>query len=422
MTRFFFFVVMVLLCAPSLAFADTITVEQKCICEFQATGAIGTTSETFTGTTWLNAIDTTTPQEPEPLCKAFCLQISTARGVTFVKSTYGEQESKLIPVIAPELGVAIPGLTAFSTAKEAGGKLSINFIGQYIVAVYEWLIGVMAVFAVIMIMVGGVQYMLAGGSQEGIKQARDRITHALIGMVILLGSYLLLQNTNPQLVIFKPLEISTVEGRPVETNVPGPIGTSSKLCETIEDCKNFCEKPNLVPEKTMGMATQSQVVELTAGEGLRLLKKEYLLPESKQKLESAGRIAASRGYTIIVIDAFRPLSGQVRLACNEILDAEKKKRTPNIPSAVAWPGGSAHGSGVALDIRLGNKDGGQLWQVTFATQRQAKLEYVKALAEIMYEAGWQRYVKEIWHFQTNGGQCISGQCFSYFGDEDCKCN
>ncbi len=73
-------------------------------------------------------------------------------------------------------------------------------IGGYINAFYQWILGAAALFAVIMMMVGAIQYMMSGGSSSGVGEAKKRIFGALIGLVILLGAYVMLNTVNPQLL------------------------------------------------------------------------------------------------------------------------------------------------------------------------------------------------------------------------------
>lgn len=90
----------------------------------------------------------------------------------------------------PEIPLAI----AFGSTKTVTG------LSGYLAVVYKWLVGSAAVFAVVVMMIGGIQYMLAGGSAQGVSQAKEKITNALTGMVLLLATYLILYTVNPQLV------------------------------------------------------------------------------------------------------------------------------------------------------------------------------------------------------------------------------
>ncbi len=66
------------------------------------------------------------------------------------------------------------------TTKEA-------FIGNIIQAALS-LIGILFL---ILIIIGGYQWMMAGGNEETITKAKKRITNATIGLVVVLGAYIL---------------------------------------------------------------------------------------------------------------------------------------------------------------------------------------------------------------------------------------
>ncbi len=86
-----------------------------------------------------------------------------------------------------------------------GGISTVNDIGEYVNAFYKWTLSAGVIVATVIIMVGGVQYMVGKGSGN-VQKAKDRIRHAVIGFVLLLGAYIILATVNPQLV---SLEIPT---------------------------------------------------------------------------------------------------------------------------------------------------------------------------------------------------------------------
>lgn len=89
-----------------------------------------------------------------------------------------ESEEKETPVVVPELQVQIPGFQGFTkeieVCLEEGKTLeecergqrgyAIPWIGEYIIAIYKWSVSAIAIIAIIMIMVGGIQWVMAGGN------------------------------------------------------------------------------------------------------------------------------------------------------------------------------------------------------------------------------------------------------------------
>lgn len=48
----------------------------------------------------------------------------------------------------------------------------------------EVVIGVVAALSVLMIVIGGLRYVLSGGDSAGIKNAKDTIVYAIVGLII----------------------------------------------------------------------------------------------------------------------------------------------------------------------------------------------------------------------------------------------
>jgi hypothetical protein len=155
---------------------------------------------------------------------------------TLVSAEYIKIENDEFEPVMPRLGLEIPGLT-FSEPTKTGRHVRMNFIGEYISAMYRWLIGVAVVFAVVMIIVSGIQYMLSGGSKQGITKLRENITNSLMGLALLLGSYMILYTINPQLTVLKSINVSSVSMVPINTentvsdiqslNLPAPPANGS---------------------------------------------------------------------------------------------------------------------------------------------------------------------------------------------------
>lgn len=91
---------------------------------------------------------------------------------------------------------ALPGTTL---DKNCAGKDCKTNINVYLLGMFKLLIGVAGVLAVIMIVIGGIQYMSTdaiGGKLDG----KEKIKQALGGLLLAVVSYLLLQTINPNLL------------------------------------------------------------------------------------------------------------------------------------------------------------------------------------------------------------------------------
>ena len=74
-------------------------------------------------------------------------------------------------------------------------------LGAYLPGAFNLLIGMALVLAVLMIIFGGVQYM-STDAVYGKKDGKERINAALLGLLIVLGAFLLLQTIDPNIVSF----------------------------------------------------------------------------------------------------------------------------------------------------------------------------------------------------------------------------
>lgn len=73
-----------------------------------------------------------------------------------------------------------------------------NGIGSYLNILFKIIIGICGALAVIMIVIGGIQYM-GNESVFGKTEAKSRILSAIIGLLIALGAYAILYTINPSL-------------------------------------------------------------------------------------------------------------------------------------------------------------------------------------------------------------------------------
>jgi len=95
-------------------------------------------------------------------------------------------------------------------------------IGTYLNTMIKILIGLMSVLAVIMLVVGGIQYMLSNMAGEK-ASAKDRMTNAIFGLILALSSYLILNTINPNLVNLK-IGIQNVTVNLFNNNASGQDG------------------------------------------------------------------------------------------------------------------------------------------------------------------------------------------------------
>ncbi len=105
-----------------------------------------------------------------------------------IPSVWGGQESTCLPgrghCYAPQ------GAGKYSTRLSVpiAGLTEVTDIGTYIVAIYQWLIGLGAFICVIVFTIAGFRWLLAGGNEGSISGAKEMMTNAILGMVLLLSA------------------------------------------------------------------------------------------------------------------------------------------------------------------------------------------------------------------------------------------
>lgn len=80
-----------------------------------------------------------------------------------------------------------------------GGVVDGTLFGRYVNSFYIYFAGVAGILAVIMIMYGGFHYITSLGNPQRMNQGKEIISNALIGIILVLTSYLLLNIINPRL-------------------------------------------------------------------------------------------------------------------------------------------------------------------------------------------------------------------------------
>ena len=74
------------------------------------------------------------------------------------------------------------------TIENIGGSIGLGTadLKSTVVNVIQWVLGILALVAVIMIIIGGFQWMTAAGNEEKIEKAKKVISAAVIGLIIVL--------------------------------------------------------------------------------------------------------------------------------------------------------------------------------------------------------------------------------------------
>ncbi len=149
----------------------------------------------------------------------------------------------------------LPGAEKFDTSSSSA-------LGEYINLIIKLVIGISAVLAVVMIVMGGIQYMgseLISEKQEG----KDRIWNAILGLLIALGAYALLNTINPDLLrsdIKIPTATVTVDLGGESTTIPFKSIEKGSLAGLGINCPGTGGKGSTanIGQQFIGKSTYSQ--------------------------------------------------------------------------------------------------------------------------------------------------------------------
>jgi len=146
-----------------------------------------------------------------------------------------------ISLFANALELAWPSSPA-GTALDSTSDLTV--LVRYL---YEWGIALGGLAAFVSLVMAGFGYLTSTGDPGKIKDAKDRATSAFLGLVLLLGSWLILNTINPELTQLKPLAF----GPPFPTTdfclldsdcpPPGPASAGNPWSVKYKCTNGFCE-------------------------------------------------------------------------------------------------------------------------------------------------------------------------------------
>ncbi|MBU4314869.1 pilin [Patescibacteria group bacterium] len=94
-----------------------------------------------------------------------------------------------------------------------GSLTQATSLGEYINAVYSWLLIAASFLAIVVMMIGGIEYILARGNPTKITTAKAHLRQAITGIVLLFGSYAIANIVDPHFVTFnrfQPPRIRTI--------------------------------------------------------------------------------------------------------------------------------------------------------------------------------------------------------------------
>lgn len=337
---------------------------------------------------------------------------ATSSGVAAGAGTSATGTAPTIKALPLKLNVDIPGLQFSENIVSRDGFIEIPYLAQYIAALYNYLLGIVVIAAAVMVVYGGFKYVLSS-TMTGVKDGKETIKDAIIGLVVALGLITIMQSINPALVGGQALKIRVITPDPylagmakdtafdtngvidpankTATGAPGgPAGGTAvsgknkgcvgtpkyqvkpAACNSIEDCYNkFCSgtKINKNAETPSGYFTVTDVAQNKNG-----LKNFGDFPEKKEdqiekyglymgstKFERLGKALLTEAYDGLLKAGeaakargfYIAVGVTVRTWDNQIQAlCERYNPVTKAASGLALPGASPHQIAIGIDASL----------------------------------------------------------------------
>lgn len=144
-----------------------------------------------------------------PDCRQNGLEIPACKVGRIISPSVAENPNVPTPKKTAPLtftpNVPIPGLF-----DEKNIPIDETFFGRYVSSFYIFFAGVAGILAVVVMMWGGFHYITSAGNPQKMKQGQEIISNAVIGLILVLTSYVLLRTINPNLLSLNLTSLSYV--------------------------------------------------------------------------------------------------------------------------------------------------------------------------------------------------------------------
>lgn len=119
-----------------------------------------------------------------------------------------------------------------------GGGLEkqVENLGQYISLFYQFFVTSAGILATVMIVFGGYRWITAAGNANKIGEAKETIISAILGLILALTSYILLNTINPAITSLKPLTVPALTQFSAE-------GMAKRLCNFDAELDESTNEP-----------------------------------------------------------------------------------------------------------------------------------------------------------------------------------
>jgi len=201
--------------------------------------------------------------------------------------------------------VQIPGMPT--------GDVSLT---QYLSTLYNFLISIVGILAMAVIIYGGMRYMISAGNPAAMEDAKETIMSAVYGLALALGSWLVINVVNPDILVLKNPGVGLPGGgyaykesstlrcfdNPGNPDVYDPgEGTQSNPCTCLDGTSQYSTKTrtsitlNVAPSSVSVGGTVTASGTLTDASGAKLGGKSISIIVSNPAVNGSGLIPSTGG-------------------------------------------------------------------------------------------------------------------------------
>ncbi|HNX11012.1 MAG TPA: hypothetical protein PKI61_02625 [bacterium] len=296
-----------------------------------------------------------------------------------------------LQVVIPGLDKIIANNPATCTTTDGKTTCSLPWIAQYIKGIYNYALAIIGVIAAIALMIGGVLWLVSAGNASRISTAQNWIAGSLTGILIMMTSYILLNEINPDLIGLKPVTLKIIEEIMPDTTDALSIANPSldpstwvPIPSNPTICPNAVRANQPIVDKIIAatdcMAAKGLMIEIGGGSRTVLRQAEIYDERYNHPANQCNKAGLKPGYAI---------------ACCPYPLGEKI---------------CPHNSGSAFDIRAVTVCG--------ITQKDLSNQYI--LQDCMQAAGAYLLDAECWHFESPQISPYSKSQVGNHNDNYCK--
>lgn len=126
-------------------------------------------------------------------------------------------------------------------------------LSLYLVGMYNFLLSIVGIVAVMMLIIGGMKYITAAGNQAAVSDAKDTIYNALFGLLLAILSWVIVAEINPDVLYIKSPSSEFASSDPVNLGLSCGVydavantcvcddGISIAGTTSAQDCANQCD-------------------------------------------------------------------------------------------------------------------------------------------------------------------------------------